>query len=76
MYKRQPLERARNFDELLSGLHGTRYESIIKKAMNGKTEFSVQLLENVLFSGTIIDNLRCCLLYTSELLLKESGLIK
>ena len=45
-----PLERARNFDELLSGLHGTRYESIIKKAMNGKTEFSVQLLENVLYN--------------------------
>lgn len=44
------LERARTPAELVRALQGTHYAAIAEKAVNGQTEFSVQVLENVLYA--------------------------
>ncbi len=44
------LERARTPRELCTALQGTRYGLLTEKFLNGQVEFSVQLLENVLYA--------------------------
>lgn len=44
------LERARKPSDLVTALQGTHYAPIAEKAVNGQTEFSVQVLENALYA--------------------------
>lgn len=44
------LERARSPEMLAAALQGTRYASIVEKAVRGQTDFSVQVLENALYA--------------------------
>lgn len=44
------LERARTPQMLVAALQGTRYAVMAEKAVNGQTDFSVQVLENVLYA--------------------------
>ncbi len=44
------LERARKPADLVAALQGTYYAPIVEKAVNGQTDFSVQVLENTLYA--------------------------